>query len=63
MTFSFLGFVIQTVVKNIQSDYSSFAPVELNEINYFSEGGFYNSLKDPDRITKLKAGRGKKWKI
>ena len=46
----------KTVVKNIQSDYSSFAPVELNEINYFSEGGFYNSLKDPDRITKLKAG-------
>lgn len=46
----------KTVIKNIQSDYSSFAPVELNEINYYSESAFYNSLKEPDRIIKLKEG-------
>ena len=46
----------KAVIKNIQSDYSSFAPVELNEINYYSESAFYNSLKEPDRIIKLKEG-------
>lgn len=46
----------KTVIKNIQADYSSFAPVDLNEINYFSEAGFYNSLKDPERINKIREG-------
>ena len=46
----------KAVIKNIQFDYSSFAPVELNEINYYSESAFYNSLKEPDRIIKLKEG-------
>ena len=46
----------KTVTKNIQSDYSSFAPVDLNEINYFSEAGFYNSLKEPSRINHIKEG-------
>ena len=28
----------------------------MNEINYFSEAGFYNSLKDPERINKIREG-------
>ena len=44
------------VLKNIQSDYSSFAPLELAEINYYNQGAFFNVLKDPSRISKLKEG-------
>ena len=42
----------QSVQKNIQSDYSSFAPLDLNEINYYGMGSFSNSIKDS------KTGRG-----
>lgn len=44
------------VLKNIQADYSSFAPLELAEINYFNQGAFFNALKDSARISKLKEG-------
>ncbi len=46
----------QTVQKNIQADYSSFAPVDLSEINYYSQGGFYSSIKNSDREAKIKSG-------
>ena len=46
----------QTVQKNIQSDYSSFAPLDLSEINYYSQGGFYSQLKNPDREAAIKKG-------
>ena len=46
----------QSVQKNIQSDYSSFAPVDLNEINYSLMGSFSAALKDPNRAQSLKEG-------
>lgn len=46
----------KTVQKNIQSDYSSFVPLDLSEINYYSQGGFYPSLKNPERENKIKNG-------
>lgn len=46
----------KSVLNNIQSDYSSFAPLELSEINYFNQGSFYAQLKDPLRSQKLKEG-------
>ena len=36
-----------SVQKNIQSDYSSFVPLELSEFNYYNQGSFFNSVKDP----------------
>lgn len=47
---------IKTVQKNIQSDYSSFAPLELVEINYYTQAGFFNALKDPLIPAKIKEG-------
>ena len=46
----------KSVLKNIQYDYSSFAPLDLNEFNYFAEGSFFNHLKNPSRINDLKEG-------
>ena len=46
----------QSVQKNIQSDYSSFAPLDLNEINYYGMGSFFNSIKDSKRSQLLKDG-------
>ena len=46
----------KTVLKNIQSDYSSFAPLDLSEINYFSQGGFYPAIKNPEREKEIKNG-------
>ena len=45
-----------TVLKNIQSDYSSFAPEDLNDINYFMQGSFFAELKNPSIAAKLKQG-------
>ncbi len=46
----------ENVLKNIQFDYSSFAPLDLSEINYYSFGGFYNQIKDTALNEKLKNG-------
>ncbi len=45
-----------SVLKNIQADYSSFAPVDLNEINYYSQGAILSSVKDSEHSLKLKEG-------
>ena len=37
----------KTVLKNEQFDYSSFAPLNLSEFNYYSQGSFFNDIKDP----------------
>ena len=46
----------KTVLKNTQLDYSSFAPLELSEINYYTQAGFFASLKDPAIAQRLKEG-------
>ena len=46
----------KSVLKKIHADYSSFAPLELAEINYFNQSAFLNVLKDSDRIASLKKG-------
>ena len=51
----------KTVLKNIQSDYSSFVSLDLTEYNYFTQGGFFSYLKNPERESEIKAGSfGKK---
>lgn len=51
----------KSVLKNIQADYSSFAPLELAEINYYNQSAFFNALKDPQRAAEIKkGGYGKK---
>ena len=47
------------VLKKIHTDYSSFAPLELAEINYYLQGDFLSYLKDPERISRLKQGNYK----
>ena len=47
---------IKTVHKNIQSDYSSFAPLVLTEIDYYTQAGFFNAIKDSSIPTKIKDG-------
>lgn len=46
----------KTVLKNIHSDYSSFAPLELSKINYYNQGAFFNALKTSDRIESIRKG-------
>ena len=46
----------KSVLKNIQTDYSSFAPLELAEINYYNQGAIFNAIKDPERARQLKEG-------
>ena len=46
----------KSVQKNIQADYSSFAPLELAEINYYNQSAFFNALKDSERAASLKKG-------
>lgn len=51
----------KSVLKSIHSDYSSFAPIDLVEINYYTQAGFFNALKDPAITSKIKEGNfGKK---
>ena len=45
-----------SVLKNAQSDYSSFAPIDLNDINYYNMGSFFAALKSPSRAARLKEG-------
>ena len=47
---------IKTVHKNIQSDYSSFAPLVLTEIDYYTQAGFFNAIKDSSIPAKIKDG-------
>ena len=55
------AFSEKTVIKNIQADYSSFAPVDMSGINYYTAGTFLTAIKDPAIINKLKDGNyGKK---
>ena len=49
-------FNAKNVSKSIQSDYSSFAPIDLSEINYISQGSFLADLKNPERIRQIKEG-------
>ena len=46
----------KNVLKNIQSDYSSFIKLDLSEYNYYSQAGFFSQLKNPDREKEIKAG-------
>ena len=46
----------KTVLKNIQSDYSYFAPMDLTEFNYYTQGGFFSHLKNPEREKEIIAG-------
>ncbi|MCR4947971.1 MAG: hypothetical protein K6A15_02340 [Treponema sp.] len=46
----------ETVLKNIQADYSSFVSAEGIELNYAAEGSFFNSVKDPSISEKIKNG-------
>ena len=46
----------QTVLKNIQSDYSYFVPLDLTEFNYYTQGGFFSHLKNPEREKELQNG-------
>ena len=46
----------KTVSKNIQFDYSSFAPLDLSEINYFTQSSFYSEIKNPERQKLIKNG-------
>lgn len=50
------AYTLKTVSKNIHFDYSSFAPVELSEINYYNQGAFFYILKDSQRVLHLKEG-------
>ena len=45
-----------SVLKNIQADYSSFAPVDTNGINYYSQGAILASVKNAENSVKLKQG-------
>lgn len=44
------------VVKNIQSDYSSFVKIDLSDYNYFNQGSFFNTIKDSSISEKIKKG-------
>ena len=46
----------KTVLKNIQSDYSYFAPIDLTEFNYYTQGGFFSHLKNPEREKEILSG-------
>lgn len=46
----------ESVLKNIQADYSSFVSAEGIELNYAAEGSFFNSVKDPSISEKIKNG-------
>lgn len=46
----------KTVLKNIQSDYSYFAPLDLTEFNYYTQSGFFSHLKNPEREKEILAG-------
>ena len=37
-----------------KSDYSTFAPLDLAEINYINQGSFLALFRDPERINSLK---------
>ena len=55
------AFSAKSVKNNIQSDYSSFAPLDLAEINYIVQGSFLADIKSPERINLIKEGSyGKK---
>ena len=46
----------QTVLKNIHSDYSYFVPLDLTEFNYYTQGGFFSHLKNPEREKEIQNG-------
>ena len=46
----------KAVLKNIQSDYSSFAPLDLTEFNYYTQGGFFSNIKNPQIEKEIKLG-------
>lgn len=46
----------KTVSKNIHFDYSSFVPLDLSEINYFTQSSFYSEIKNPERQKLIKNG-------
>ncbi len=46
----------KTVLKNIQSDYSSFSELDLTEFNYYTQVGFFSHLKNPEREKEIIAG-------
>ena len=48
--------ISQTVKKNTQSDYSSFVPLDLTEFNYYSQGGFFPEIKNPQREKEIMEG-------
>ena len=46
----------KTVLKNIQADYSYFAPIDLSEINYYTNAGFFAEIINPEREKEIKNG-------
>lgn len=46
----------KTVLKNIQSDYSYFTPLDLTEFNYYIQSGFFSHLKNPEREKEIIEG-------
>ena len=46
----------KTVLKNIQADYSSFAATDLNEINYYTNAGFFAEITNPEIEKEIKEG-------
>lgn len=46
----------KTVLKNIQPDYSYFAPLDLTEFNYYTQSGFFSHLKNPEREKEIFEG-------
>lgn len=46
----------KTVLKNIHSDYSYFAPLDLTDFNYYTQGGFFSNIKNPEREKEILSG-------
>ena len=46
----------KSVQKNIHLDYSAFTPLDLTEFNYYTQGGFFPHLKNPQREKEIQAG-------
>ncbi len=48
--------ISKNVLKNEQFDYSSFAPLNLSEFNYYNQGNFFNNIKDSQIAEFIKQG-------
>ena len=46
----------KSVLKNVPLDYSAFTPLDLTEFNYYTQGGFFPHLKNPQREKEIQSG-------